>query len=225
VSDAESRCAPRTEQFPEWLAELPTRVGELFIDQGDNGTVRLCHRDDVGRDDLKICEDANAALDIARHDDAGVYRPLKTAPNLRHGWMLVLPDVQAAALAVDFFYPGRSAAYAAWRNGEIRVTPFRETLARQSGMYRVTAKITEEQADALIGNFCHSDGGSLRTILWPRDSTETVQSTSLPAVKFDPRFDQTGRAEFALPLLCQESCNQLVAAARDVVKSGPVSAE
>jgi sirohydrochlorin cobaltochelatase len=225
VSDAEARCAPRTEQFPEWLAELPTRVGELFIDRGDDGTVRLCHRDDVGRGDLKISEDANAALEIARYDDAGVYRPLKTAPNLRHGWMLVLPDTQAAALAVDFFYPGRAAAYAAWRNDELRVTPFRETLARQSGMYRIAAKITDEQADALIGNFCRSDGGCLRTILWPRDSSGTAASTLLPEMKFDPGFDQTGRAEHALPLLCQESCNLLVAAARDVVKSGRASAE
>jgi hypothetical protein len=44
-------------------------------------------------------------------------------------------------------------------------------------------------------------------------------STKLPPQKFDPAFDQTGRGERALPLLCQEACNLLVAAARAKVKT------
>ena len=41
----------------------------------------------------------------------------------------------------------------------------------------------------------------------------------LPGTKFDPAYDQTGRGEVTMPLLCQEACNLLVAEARKVVKS------
>lgn len=86
-------------------------------------------------------------------------------------------------------------------------------------MYRIAAKISDDDADTLIGNFCRSDGGCLRTILWHRDPAGTIASTKLPAMKFVPEVDQTGRDEPTLPMLCQEACNLLVAAARSVVKA------
>jgi hypothetical protein len=59
----------------------------------------------------------------------------------------------------------------------------------------------------------------LRTILWKRDKRGTIPSTKLPAEKFDPAHDQTGRGERAIPLLCQEACNLLVNECRKVVKT------
>ena len=103
------------------------------------------------------------------------------------------------------------------------MTPLRDTLNRQTGMYRVAGKITDEQIDALVGRFCRSDGGCLRTILWRRDATGSVASTRLPPEKFDPAYDQCGgpaqpRTDL-IPMLCQEACNLLVAEARAVVKA------
>ena len=86
-------------------------------------------------------------------------------------------------------------------------------------MYRVTAKISDPQADDLIARVCRSDGGCLRTILWHRDAIGTLPSSKLPSQKYDVAVDQTGRGETTAPLLCQEICNLLVAAARDVVKA------
>jgi sirohydrochlorin cobaltochelatase len=203
------------------LRELPCRYGQILINRGADERFLLSHRDDAGRSDLILHTDPEVATEIARYDDAGTYRPLKTAPNLRHGWSLSLADAQEVEQALDFFYPGRLAAFRSWQAGALRTTPLRETLERQTGMYRVAARITEVQADELVGNFCRSDGGCLRTILWWRDAAGTVPSTSLPPEKFDPQHDQTGRGEAARPLLCQEACNLLVAAAREVVKSTP----
>ena len=87
-------------------------------------------------------------------------------------------------------------------------------------MYRVAAKISDQKIDDLVGNFCRSDGGCLRTILWKRDDKGAVPSTKLPSEKFDPAHDQTGRNEKCIPLLCQEACNLLVAACREKVKEG-----
>lgn len=86
-------------------------------------------------------------------------------------------------------------------------------------MYRVAAKITDAQADALIGRFCRSDGSCLRTIVWKRDSNGTPPSTQLPPEKYETPHDQTGGNGRVIPLLCQEACNLLVSETRKVVKA------
>jgi len=202
------------------------RVGEISIRRLNGSGFVLSHRNDEGRDDLQRFHNSEDAAEIARYDDAGNYRPLKTAPNLRHGWRLELVDLTELRRALDYFYPGRLAIFAAWNENRLTTTPLRETLTRQSGMYRVAAKISDEQINDLVGNFCRSNGGCLRTILWKRDERGTASSTKLPPDKFDASHDQAlwpGSATPAttahmIPLLCQEACNLLVAECRKVVK-------
>jgi len=185
----------------------------------------LCHREDEARDNLEKFQNSKDAIEIARYDDDGNYRPLKTAPNLRHGWRMNLRRSDELRLALDHFYPGRLAVFVAWQRGQLHTTPLRETLDRQSGMYRIAAKISDAQIDSLIADFCRSNGGCLRTILWKRDERGAVASAKLPSEKFDPNWNQVqalgqpGPATPAtVPLLCQEACNLLVAACRKVVK-------
>jgi sirohydrochlorin cobaltochelatase len=196
----------------------------------------LSHRDDETLDKLKSFRSAEDAIDIAKYDDAGNYRPLKTAPDLRHGWRLELDSLEELRHALDHFYPGRLAMFAAWKSNKLETTPLRETLDRQSGMYRVAAKISDSQIHDLVADFCRSDGACLRTILWKRDREGAIASTKLPKEKFDPAWDQTAAsnppgssalseatADRALPatvpLLCQEACNLLVAECRKIVKA------
>src|SRR6266705_4008944 len=200
------------------------RVGKISIRRINGGFV-VSHCDDGGRDDLQRFQNPEEAAEIARYDDAGNYRPLKTAPKLRHGWRLDLETLEDLRRALDYFYPGRLAVFAAWKSDKLKTTPLREMLDRQSGMYRVASKISDSQADDLVADFCRSNGGCLRTILWKRDARETVASTKLPTEKFDPAYDQVeasaqpGSAIPAtVPLLCQEACNLLVAECRKVVK-------
>ena len=199
------------------LAGDRTCIGQISIERSDRDFV-LCHRDDLGRRDLHDYPAENAR-EIARFDDAGNYRPLKTAPDLRHGWRLEIVDLTELRRALDYFYPGRLAMFAEWKENRLTTTTLRETLDRQSGMYRVAAKISDEQINDLVGSFCRSNGGCLRTILWKRDDAGASASSQLPAWKFDPAFDQTGHGESVIPLLCQEACNLLVAEARKIVKT------
>ena len=202
------------------------RVGEISIRRIDGGSFIVSHCDDRGRDDWQRFQNLEEAAKIARYDDAGNYRPLKTAPNLRHGWRLELVDLTELRRALDYFYPGRLAMFAAWKENRLTTTPLRKTLTRQSGMYRVASKISDEQINDLVGNFCRSNGGCLRTILWKRDKSAAVPSTKLPSDKFDASHGQAlspGSATPAttapvIPLLCQEACSLLVAECRKVVK-------
>jgi sirohydrochlorin cobaltochelatase len=196
------------------------RFGQIFIQRTSSGGFVLCHRENENSGQLQVFRTPDDAVEIARYDDAGKYRPLKTAPNLRHGWRLELVDLGELRRALNHFYPGRLAMLAAWTENRLSTTALRETLDRQSGMYRVAAKISDEQIDDVVGNFCKSDGGCLRTILWKRDTHGAIPSTKLPPAKFDPGHDQTGRGQGAVPLLCQEACNLLVAECRNVVKGG-----
>jgi sirohydrochlorin cobaltochelatase len=220
---------PRIERvLGDWLASGARGIGQVLIVRIGAGFA-LCHRDDEASIEREVFHSPNDAFEIARFDDAGRYRPLKTAPNLRHGWRLELADVPALRLAVDGFYPGRLAILAAWEANRLATTSLRATLNRQSGMYRVAAAISDQQIDGLVGRFCRSQGGEpgcLRTILWTRDETKARPSLRLPLDKFIAPLDQTGRGENVLPLLCQEACALLVAEARKVVKDRqPSSAE
>src|SRR6266487_3041081 len=206
----------------------PFYFGEILIQKVTSGRFVLSHRDDESVDHLQTFRDAEAAIQIAQYDDSGNYRPLKTAPNLRHGWRLELDTLEELRCALDYFYPGRLAVFAAWKRDQLKTTPLRETLDRQSGMYRVAAKISDSQTDDVVADFCRSNGGCLRTILWKRDVDGAIASTKLPKEKFDPTCDQVqapsepGSSAFAkatadkatpatVPLLCQEACNLLVA--------------
>jgi len=203
-----------------WLASGTRGIGQIEIKRNDAGFA-LSHRDDGAREDLETGHSPNEAAELARMDDEGNYRPLKTAPNLRHGWRLELADLDALQEALDLFYPGRLAALAAWEAHGLTTTPLRETLDRQTGIYRAAAKISDEEIDALVGRCCRSQGGApgcLRTIQWARDATGARPSRRLPPDKFIAPVDQTGRDENIMPLLCQEACNLLVAEARNVVK-------
>jgi sirohydrochlorin cobaltochelatase len=195
-----------------------SRFGQLYIQRTNAGGFAICHREDESKRSLETFRNPEDAIEIARYDDTGKYRPLKTAPNLRHGWRLELVDLGELRFALDHFYPGRLAMLAAWTENRLSTTSLRETLDRQSGMYRIAAKISDEQIDDVVGNFCKSDGGCLRTILWKRDAHGAIPSTKLPAEKFDPAHDQTGRGENVIPLVCQEICSLLLNECRKIVK-------
>jgi sirohydrochlorin cobaltochelatase len=182
----------------EALAAGGLTVGQIRIEAG----YVLTHGDDAGRRDLRVCTDPHEAISLARYDDAGRYRPLKTAPNLRHGWRFDLPSLEAVLLTLDFFYPAAIGTARAESCKEAPGVSLRETLGRQTGMYAVTKKITDDQASGLIRDFCHR--GCLRRILWPVSPGVPSPVGPVPSA--------------GLPLWCVEACNLFVAEARTVVK-------
>jgi sirohydrochlorin cobaltochelatase len=216
------------ERCLEPVLTTPFYFGQLLVRKATGDAFVVSHLDDASLDQAQTYRDAEDAIGIAKYDDAGNYRPLKTAPNLRHGWRLELGSVEKLRRALDYFYPGRLAVFAAWKSGRLKTTALRETLERQSGMYRVAARISDPQINDLVGDFCRSDSRCLRSILWKRDRNGGIASKKLPNQKFDPAYDQataeprstpaaTMRAA-TVPLLCQEACNLLVAECRKVVK-------
>ena len=178
-------------------------LGQLAIE----GT-ELRHFADAGVSNLKTFARPEDARELAKYDDAGDYRPLKTAPNLRRGWLLRLASIDELHLAVDFFYPAALGTWLAYLREELSMVDFRATLERQSGMYRVTQLITDEQADEVIRTTCDPQAGCLRHQLW-----NLSPGRPSPVVRRPPR-----ETTAAVPVLCAEACNLLVAACRPVAK-------
>lgn len=179
------------------------RIGEVHVAPDFS----LSHWEDVSKDDLVVSTDPWQALEIARYDDAGRYRALKTAANLRHGWRLQLASSQQVLVALDFLYPAAVGLAFAWQAGKLPATPLRVTLDRQTGMYAVVKKLTKEQAGEVIGGLCCGNVPCLRRKIWSIESGE-------PPVE-GCGDDPEGRD---FPLLCAEACNLFVAASRRVIK-------
>lgn len=192
-----------------WLAAGNDRFGELAITALPEGRYWLTHWEEATRSDLTRYTVPEEARAIAMYDDTGAFRPLKTAPSLRHGWALELPDLAALARALDNFYPAALGVWNAWKQGSLQTVSFRNTLERQSGMYAVAKKATDEEIDRAAARCCNTATGCLKTILWEIGPGRRV--ASLPAEKFEVPVP-------AFPLLCNEGCNLLVGAVREEVK-------
>jgi sirohydrochlorin cobaltochelatase len=194
-------------QFLSELIELGyCRVGQILISKNARNFL-LRHELDEAAQDLQAYHSTDDASEIARWDDSGEYRPLKTAPNLRRGWELHLQSTEALRLALDLLYP---AALANWRavlleGGKI-APPLRETLNRQTGMYRITGLLTRDDASQIITTLCRP--GCLRQILWPIETGDTLSDPIQP--------------EGRIPLFCTNTCSLFLGKAREIVNARPV---
>jgi sirohydrochlorin cobaltochelatase len=182
-------------------------LGEVFgTPQGDRAW-RLRHVEDAnGNTELATFTDPVAARDIATLDAAGNFRSLKSAPNLKRGWQLDLADDAALGLALDFFYPAALGFMVSARAGTIDPVTLRETLGRQTGMYRFTNTITDEQAQEVVADVCDASK-CLRCITWRLDEKQ-FQVAKVPPPDSDD----------ILPVLCVEACTHVVSAARTVAQ-------
>ncbi len=205
--------------FEQRLRTGSLTVAQVVAQRTTDGAFELRHRADIGRPtaELTVFRSAEKAHEIARFDASGAYRPLKGAPTLVRGWCLLLDSPRDALQALDYLYPGAFASWIRFCAGQVIPVPLRETLGRQSGLYRVTQKATDDQANGLIGRFCSSSGGCLRTIVWTIEPGKSIRS--LPDSKFDTAKDQAGDRTDSIPFLCVEACNLLVAELRKVVKA------
>ncbi|MHB9286660.1 DR2241 family protein [Halobacteriales archaeon Cl-PHB] len=147
--------------------------------------------------DLDVHTDPADVRDLARHDDRGRYRPLATAPTLATGWVFVDLDPEELLAAVDSFYPATIANWHREREGDLDVTHWEATAARQTGIYDVVDELAGDQV-AWLAEACCVDSQCLKRREWD----ETAE-------------DELGvpRGDGAFP--CREPCSLAVAAARE----------
>ena len=182
----------------------PLSIGQIVC----TGDFVITHADDAGRTDLLTSHDPEDAAEIARFDKAQAFRPLKSAPTLKTGWQLNLRSLTATRLAIDHFYPAALGNALAVSQGIPISTDLRDALGRQTGMYAVTKKISDPEAEALIAETCQPSK-CLNHILW----------NISPGLPTPLTISLNHALKDHIPLICTEACPLLISAARQIVKS------
>jgi hypothetical protein len=96
----------------------------------------------------------NEARALAQYTSMGAFRPLKSAPTLQTGWRIVVANDAELEIALNQLYPGAIADWHATQTANPPVTHYREFSNRQSGMYRVTAKLSDAQVVEVVKTTC-----------------------------------------------------------------------
>lgn len=197
--------------FSAWVSEEP--AGRVFAqaltrrlepDETPSGPTgggyEIRHADDVGRDsgELDLHDDPRQAREIAKLTEAGEYRPLKSSPNLRRGWLLRLADERELVTAMGYLYPSAVVHWYLDRIGELPITSYRENAARQTGMYQRVQSLSDEGVQR-AARACCGDAVCLKKTLWDVD----------PQTPLDmPRGDGE--------IPCPEPCSVFVSFARQI---------
>ena len=92
----------------------------------------------------------------------------------------------------------------------------RDTLSRQTGMYRFARNLSDAGAQKLVKEVCGPGHCCVKNILWGLDATTPLEDSE--ASRFDGVVGDIERAQ-AIPLRCREACNHFVAEARKASKA------
>lgn len=198
-------------------------IGQVRVSHADSGEWLLHHVFDTGViGPLVAFNTPESARDIAAYDDSGAFRPLKTAPDLKRGWKLELPDEDALRAALDFLYPAALGFLVHMQHGTLRPVNLRETLERQTGMYRFTNTIRDDQAQEMVACVCDAKTKCLRRITWQLDAAQP-----LGKIEDDKRLPVAGSSarDREFPLICVEACTHVVSAARAIAQKNHQAVE
>lgn len=138
---------------------------------------------------------------LAQFTATGEFRPLKSAPTLQSGWRMDAADDTELELALNALYPGAVADWHAAQSPNPPVTHYREFAGRQSGMYRITARLSDAQVTGVI-QACCTKGNCLKRRLW---SVEGLPPDGPVAKSLIP---------------CLEPCAVLLETARQAARAG-----
>jgi hypothetical protein len=92
---------------------------------------------------------------IAQFTERRAFRPLKSAPNLQRGWQFLAGNHTELDEALRHLYPGAVADWFAAQQPAPPITHYRDFTGRQTGMYRITAMLSDEQAAEVARACCH----------------------------------------------------------------------
>ncbi len=194
--------AASREAFARWVDEVPEgRVfGQVRLRALPEGGYELRHVEDAGvpRESLHLHDEPRLAREISKLTENGEYRPLKSAPNLRRGWAMLVPDVAALAVAMNYLYPAGVVQWHRHREGGLEITDYRQNAARQSGIYKRVQRLSDRGVQD-AARACCEDAVCLKKTLWNVDAETPLE---------------IDRGDGQIP--CPEPCSVFVSFARRV---------
>jgi hypothetical protein len=184
---------PAIEEFTGQMGERLV-WGEVLIRRKGEG-FELRHARDERAADLK-----SASLEelrkIAGESADRKFRPLKSAPNLRGGWICAVRGPGELGRALNVLYPGSVADWFYARQPGFAAAEFRTFTARQTGMYRITHLLDEAGAASVIAETCRGER-CLKERRWTAAGIETDRGKSgIPCLEPCPFVYEGARQAF-----------------------------
>ncbi len=204
LEQAEQHSVP--ERYDALEDGIDREWGELAITTtiSTDGTrhyeVRHVEDSDAEATTLTTHTDPLAARDIGTLDATDRYRPLRTAPSLKTGW--IFPDLSANELyeAVEAFYPATVVNWYREQRGELDVDHWRDEQDRQSGIYNLITVLPDEAVEWAAAACC-DDSQCLKRREWQLSEDEPLDADG---------------GEGVFP--CRGPCSMVVAAGREWAK-------
>ncbi|QZX98630.1 DR2241 family protein [Halobaculum rubrum] len=156
------------------------------------------HVDDADHavEELEPYDDPLEARDLSKHDDDGMYRPLKTGTNLPTGWAFHDLDWRDAVETVETLYPATVANWYREQQGRLDIDHWTDTTDRQTGIYGVVSELPREAVEWVAEAAC-VDSQCVKRREWQYDEGDDLAADG-------------GAGAFP----CREPCSLVVAAAR-----------
>ncbi len=159
-SDLDTTSAKLNPALEFFLNEIGERkeIAQLLVQRRTPGAddFEFRHLEDEKRAESEL---ETVLLDQAQFylsfNDQGAFRPIKGAPDMRHGWRLLAKNAHELELALQAVYPGLIADYyAVHQMDPIPVTSYDEFAGRQTGMYRNAKNLKGDRAAQAVQTAC-----------------------------------------------------------------------
>ncbi len=197
---------PVPDRYAALASGIKREWGQLSITTtvSTDGTRRYEVRHTEDRDleaaQLTTYTDPFAAREIGTLDAAGRYRPLRTAPSLKSGW--IFSDLSADEMydTLETFYPATVVNWYREQRGDLDIDHWRDEQDRQSGIYNLITVLPDEAVEWAAAACCE-DSQCLKRREWQLSEDE-------------PLAAEGGDGVFP----CRGPCSMVVAAGREWAK-------
>lgn len=194
---------PAVASFIETLRPARTFGQVVVIRSAELYEVRHCDDGKTPAEQLELLSAKQFRARLSK-DSAGRFRPLRSAPDLPAGWRALASSSEDLWHILNAVYPGALGDWHAFRQRKKNPVHFPEFAARQSGMFRVIAKLNGEQAQC-VADACCDDKLCLKQRLW---SAAENRESKPPSNLAEPG------------LVCLEPCSLFLELARRSFKLG-----
>ena len=156
------------EAFAESFAGR-TVLGQVLVIK-NGASYSILHSADANQ----IADCKNVTIDslreLSEYTTGGAYRPLKSAPSLKTGWICQVASVPELGSALNHLYPGGIADWHAVNEGAA-ATNYRDFTNRQTGMYRITTHPNDDEVTQFTDACCDARF-CLKQRLWTLNATD-----------------------------------------------------
>ncbi len=192
---------PAIAAFIESLAPARTFAQITVSRRTESFELRHCQDAETPAGQLKLLPPKELRDWVAK-DGSGRFRPLHSAPDLCPGWRCLAASASALWDILNILYPGGIGDWHAARQRQQTIVNYRDFAVRQSGMFRIAARLSDSQAQR-AANACCADRHCLKQRLWsttenPSSQTRDLKEPALVCLEPCPLLLELARRSFKL---------------------------